>query len=49
MSKTKKRTLTAYMDYDKYIGIFHETIYFKRPITRHTNPDVIVKKVKVIY
>lgn len=37
----------AYMDYDKKETVVKEAIYFKRPTTRHTNPDIRTIKVEV--
>ena len=37
----------AYMDYDKKAKIYLEAIYFTRPTTRHTNPDVVSRKVVI--
>lgn len=45
--KKKSKSFIAYMDYDKEFGVFHETIYFKRPTTRHVYADIVAKKVRV--
>ena len=39
--------IIAYMDYDKKEHVIKEVIYFKRPTTRHTNPDIKTIKVEV--
>lgn len=36
--------MIIYVDYDKKEKILTGEIYFKRPTTRHTNPDVVSKK-----
>lgn len=40
--------IIAYMDYDKVEDVYLETVYFDRPTTRHTNPNVVTRKVIII-
>ena len=37
----------GYMDYNKREKLFTGDFYFNKPTTRHTNPDIVSKKVKV--
>jgi hypothetical protein len=43
------KKIKAWMDYNKKEDILYESIYFKRPNTKHTNPDVVVRVVTIIY
>jgi hypothetical protein len=40
--------IKAWMDYNKEDKTLEEVIYFKRPTTKHTNPDIVSKEVIVI-
>ena len=42
-----KKSLLGWMDYNKDTKEFTGNFYFTRPTTRHTNPDVVAKKVKI--
>jgi len=39
--------IKAYMDYNTETHYFQEIIYFKKPKTQHTNPDVILAEVEI--
>lgn len=48
MHKKKKIVIKAYMDYNFVSEFLYEEVYFHRPTTRHTNPDVKSVKAKII-
>lgn len=48
MSKSKrKKSLVGWMYYDKYVQAFTDEFYFKKPTTKHTDPDKVARKVLV--
>jgi hypothetical protein len=48
MKKRRIYTREVYVDYNKVDKTLNETVYFKKPTTRHTNPEIVFKKAILI-
>jgi hypothetical protein len=48
MRRRRIYTKEVYVDYNKVDKTLDEVIYFKKPTTRHMNPEIIVKKATLI-
>lgn len=44
MRKLRIYTREVYVDYNNVDKTLDETVYFKKPTTRHSNPEIVVKK-----
>ncbi len=42
-----KRIINCWVDYDKVDDLVQDAIYFVKPTTRHTNPDIVIREAQL--